>query len=310
MQSFVIGVDGGGSKTRAILADEQGTQIAEAVGGASTVKPQEVDRSAGVIAGVVRDVLEAAERNDVRPRVLCVGVAGVGRETEREALLDALIAEKLAEEVVVQTDFSIALDDAFGDGPGVLLIAGTGSVAFGRGPTGETARCGGWGAVIGDEGSGSWIGRRALSVVAAAADGREPETALTGAVLTAAEATETSELIRWAAAATPATLATLAPVVLSVADNGDLRANAIISMAVEELALHVRALARRLFTDERASVPVALSGGLLSKGTSYRKRLEHRLKTAVPGAHIHGEEIDAARGAVRSALRSLAELTP
>jgi glucosamine kinase len=311
MQSIVVGVDGGGTKTRALLADEHGERIAEAVGGGSAVRPQEIERSAGVIAGVVRDVLEIAEREGagVRPRVLCVGVAGVGREPERQELWDALISQQLAEEVVVQTDLAIALDDAFGEGPGVLLIAGTGSSAYGRGPTGATARCGGWGPVFGDEGGGGWIGRRALSVVAAASDGREPETALTGAVLTALELSETSELIRWAASANAGMLATLAPVVMGVAESGDLRANAIVSMAVEELVLHVRALARQLFSDERAAVPVALTGGLLKKGASFRKRLEHRLKTAVPGAQIHGEEIDAARGAVRGALRHLAQLT-
>ena len=306
MESFVIGIDGGGTKTRAILADERGTQIAEAVGAGSAVRPQEVERSAGVIAGVVRDAVEAADKGDARPRVLCVGVAGVGREPERQALLEMLVSHDIAEDVVVLTDFAVALEDAFGDGPGVLLIAGTGSSAFARGPAGATARCGGWGPIIGDEGGGAWIGRRALSVVSAATDGREPETALTGAVLTATEQEEASGLIRWAAAATPADFASLAPVVMQVADAGDLRANSIVSMAVEELALHVRSLARQLFTDERASVPVAFTGGLLSKGTSLRKRLEHRLKSAVPGAQVRSEPIDPARGAVRAALKQLA----
>lgn len=309
MQSLIVGVDGGGTKTRAMLADERGESIAEAVAAGSAVRPPEIERSAGIIAGVVRDVLERGDRAGIRPRIVSVGVAGVGREPERQALWDALIAHELADEIIVQTDLAIALDDAFGDGPGVLLIAGTGSSAFARGPTGATARCGGWGPVIGDEGGGAWIGRRALSVVAAAADGREPETALTGAVLTAAEVSEAADLIRWAAVATPGTLATLAPIVVNVADSGDLRANSILSLAVEELALHVRSLARQLFADERASVPVAFTGGLLNKGSSLRKRLEHRLKSAVPGAHIHAEPIDAARGAVRGALRHLAELT-
>ncbi|MGH7551899.1 MAG: hypothetical protein ACREMQ_02600, partial [Longimicrobiales bacterium] len=67
--------------------------------------------------------------------------------------------------------------------------------------------------------------------------------------------------------------------------------------------LHVRALARKLFTDERASVPVALMGGMLRPGSPLRKRLEHRLKSAVPGAHVHAGEVDAARGAVKRALR-------
>jgi len=309
MQSIVVGIDGGGTKTRALLADERGERLAEAIGAGSAVKPQDIERSAGIIAGVVRDALEIGERVEARPRVLVVGVAGVGRDTERQALWESLVAQRVADEVVVQTDLAVAIDDAFGDGPGVLLIAGTGSSAFGRGPTGVTARCGGWGPVIGDEGGGAWIGRRALSVVAASSDGREPETALTGAVLTATEVSETPELIRWAAGATPAMFATLAPIVMSVADAGDLRANSIVTLAVEELALHVRALARELFTDERASIPVAFTGGLLRKGSSFRKRLEQRMKSAVPGAHIHAEEIDPARGAVRGALRHLAELT-
>ena len=308
MATIVVGIDGGGSKTRALLANERGESLAEAVGAGSAARPGEIEQSAGVIAGVVRDVLEEGGISE-KPRVVCIGVAGAGRESERQALHEALASHDIADEIVVQTDFAIALDDAFADGPGVLLIAGTGSSAFARGPAGNTARCGGWGPVIGDEGGGAWIGRKALSVVSAASDGREPETALTGAVLTAAEVSEAAELIRWAADATPGKIATLAPVVLSVADAGDLRANSIISMAVEELALHIRALARQLFTDERASVPVALTGGLLAKGSSYRKRLEHRLRSAVPGAHVHGAEIDPARGAVRGALKQLAELT-
>lgn len=308
MEALVVGIDGGGSKTRAVLADERGKTLAESTGDGSAVKPGEAERSAGVIAGVVRDVLESNETQG-RIRVLSVGVAGVGRESEREALYEALVSQEIADEVVVQSDFLIALEDAFGDGPGVLLIAGTGSSAFGRSPAGTQARCGGWGPVFGDEGSGGWIGRRALSVVAAASDGREPETALTGAILTATESSESADLIRWATGANAGKLATLAPVVLSVADQGDLRANAVVSMAVEELALHVRALARQLFTDERASVPVAFAGGLLSRGSSFRKRLEHRLKTAVPGAVIHSQDVDPARGAVRAALRHLGELT-
>jgi glucosamine kinase len=303
MTFIVIGIDGGGSKTHAIVADDEGRTIAETVGPGSAVRPGQTEHSADVIAEVVRDALASCEMTHVTPRALCAGVAGVGRDAERQALWQALVARDLASEVLIHYDFSIALDDAFGDGPGVLLIAGTGSVAFGRSPAGATARCGGWGPVIGDEGSGAWIGRKALSVVTSAADGREPDTALTGAILTAAQVNETQDLIAWAAEAAPRQLATLAPVVLSVADSGDLRANALVSLAVEELVLHVRALARQLFADERAALPVALSGGLLSRGSTLRKRLEHRLKSAVPGASVQSEPVVAARGAVRAALR-------
>lgn len=307
MTFIVIGVDGGGSKTRVIVANEHGTKVGEVVGPGSAVKPGQAEHSADVITAAINDALASCEMLHVMPKVLCVGVAGAASEPERQALWTALAGREVAEEVVIHADFSIALDDAFGEGAGILLISGTGSACFGRGPSGQTARCGGWGPVCGDEGSGAWIGRRALSVVTASADGREPESALVGAVLTAAQVNEPRELIAWASTATPAILASLAPVVSSVADAGDLRANALISLAVEELVIHVRTLARSLFGDERAATPVAFTGGMLTKGTTLRKRLEQRLRSAVPGAQLHTGEVNPARGAVRGALRYLGE---
>lgn len=305
MSGIVVGVDGGGSKTLVMLADERGNPIVTVEAGPSAVRPGEAERSATTIIAAVRDALAAAGMSHVVPKVLCVGVAGVGRETERQGLWQALMGAELAEEVVVHADATIALDDAFADGPGILLIAGTGSIAYGRGPTGTLARCGGWGPAFGDEGSGSWIGRRALSIVTAAHDGREPETLLTGAIMTAAEVEQIEDLIPWGASATPAMFAGLAPAVSNSAEAGDLRANALISIAAEELSLHVRTLARRLFGDEQAAAPVAFAGGLLTRGTLLRKRLEQRLKSSVPGAQIRAEDVIPARGAVRGALRFL-----
>jgi glucosamine kinase len=304
VNQIVVGVDGGGSKTRVVVADAAGTEIAAVDAGPSAVQPGEIERSAEVIAAAVRQALLAAEV-DVMPAVACIGVAGAGRQAERDALWQALVARDVAEEVVVHPDATIALEDAFGEGPGVLLIAGTGSMALGRGPTGVIARCGGWGPVFGDEGSGVWLSRRALGIVAAATDGREPETALTGALLTAAVVDSVEALIPWAAHATPADLAALAPAVIHCADTGDARAETLVAFAIEELVLHVRALARHLFADERAATPVALAGGMLGKGSSFRSRLERRLLTAVPGAQLRAGEVIAARGAVRTALRLL-----
>lgn len=305
MSAIVIGVDGGGTKTRIWVADERGQQLGSSDGPGSAVRPGEADRSADIIVATTREALASCEMTHVTPKVLCVGVAGVGREPERQALWQALMSRDVAEEIVVHADAAIALDDAFGDGAGILLIAGTGSVAFGRGPTGSASRCGGWGPVCGDEGSGAWIGRRALSMVTASSDAREPPTALVGAILTAAQVDDVHGLVAWAAMATPADLAALAPVIASVADGGDLRANSLLGMASEELVLHVRTLARQLFGDERASVPLAFAGGLLSPGASLRKRVEQRMKTAVPGAQLRTEEVVPVRGAVRGALRYL-----
>ena len=306
MTDILIGVDGGGSKTRVVIGDEMGNELARAEGGRSAVRPGRADESAKIIAEVVREALsQAAMEGAIEPKVLLCGVAGVGREVERRSLQTALEAEELAEEVVVEPDGMIALFDAFADGAGILLVAGTGSIAYGRGPKGNALRCGGWGPNIGDEGSGAWLGRRALAIVGAATDGRERETALVGAILTATQSADAYELIPWAAAADVRTVAGLASVVLATAAAGDARANSLVTLAAEELVTHVRSLAVQLFGDERASISVAVSGGLMRKGSLLRKRVEQRLRSALPGATLRQEEVIPERGALRAASRRI-----
>lgn len=304
MSFLIVGVDGGGTKTKVVVADEQGRELAAATGGGSAARPGQTTQAAEMIAQTVKEALAACERQDDVPRVICAGLAGAGREPERQAVREALVRLEVADHVIVEPDATVALVDAFGDGPGILLVSGTGSACFGRSHTGTFGRCGGWGLNIGDEGSGAWIGRKALSIVAAAADGREPETALLPAVLTALELESSDGLVVWAAHADPAALAKLASTVITVAATGDLRANSLLALAAEELVTHVRALARQLFADERASIPVALAGGLMERGSFLRKLVEVRLKSAVPGAEVRSEPVVPARGAVRMALQA------
>src|SRR5512141_496717 len=306
MIDLVVGVDGGGSKTRVILSDTEGNQLADVTGAGSAMAPGRADHCAEVIGGLVRQALNEASMLDDKVKLLVAGVAGVGRPVEDRALRSALEDLEIADEVLVQGDGEIALTDAFGSTAGIILISGTGSIAYGRSPNRVLARCGGWGPAFGDEGSGAWIGRKALGIVASAADGREPPTALTGAVLTAAQVNEPEELVPWGIAASPRELAALAPVVFNVASAGDQRAVALVGFAVEELVLHIRALAVRLFGDDRAAIPVAFSGGLLHKGSYLRKRLAQRLKSAVPGAQVRPVDVVAARGAVKEALTRVA----
>jgi glucosamine kinase len=306
LSEIVIGVDGGGSKTRVLVGTVEGEVLASVEGPKSAVTPGQAAHSANVIAELVTRALgEIAQPGAVLPRVLYCGVAGTGRDEERRALHCALDEKELAEEVIVDSDGLIAMYDALDDRAGILLVVGTGSIAYGRSPAGELVRCGGWGPVFGDEGSGGWIGRRALGIVAASSDGREPPTALLFPILAATQCEDIQDLIPWASAADARAFASLVPVVFSTAAAGDPRASALLTLAAEELVLHVRALSRQLFTDERAAVTVALSGGLMDRGSPLRKRLEQRLKSAVPGAQIRSEEVLPARGALRAAARRI-----
>jgi len=148
---LIVGVDAGGTKTRVLVAAADGRQLAELVGVGAATAPGEADESADIIDALVGEALTTAGHEGATPRVLCVGAAGAGREAEANALQDALARRSIADEVVVETDATIALADAFGEDAGIILIAGTGSIAFGRNGAGFYARCGGWGPTFGDE---------------------------------------------------------------------------------------------------------------------------------------------------------------
>jgi N-acetylglucosamine kinase-like BadF-type ATPase len=122
MMGIVIGVDAGGSRTRVSVADSDGEIIATAEREGAAVRPGEVERSAAIIAAAVRDALVTLHPSFGAPRALCAGVAGVGRESERRALREALMIEALAEDVLVVTDAEIALADAFGDESGLHRV--------------------------------------------------------------------------------------------------------------------------------------------------------------------------------------------
>ena len=144
MSEIVIGVDGGGSKTRVVVGTAESEILASVDGPKSAVIPGHAAESANVIADlVVRAIAEIAQPGAVVPRVLYCGVAGTGRDEERRALHALLDAKELAEEVVIDSDGLIAMYDAFEDRPGILLVVGTGSIAYGRSPAGEIVRCGG-----------------------------------------------------------------------------------------------------------------------------------------------------------------------
>jgi N-acetylglucosamine kinase-like BadF-type ATPase len=295
---IILGVDAGGSQTTAAVADGNGTVLVRSVGGPGAMRPGGAEAAAAAIHSTCRDALTKAERA-VKGDVLAVGAAGVGREEERLALSAALEATGLAPRVMVTTDAAIALAAAFGEGPGIVLIAGTGSIAWARLPDGSTARVGGLGPVLGDQGSGYDLGRGALRAVGLALEGRGRPTALTSRILRRLHLAGLSDLVRWTAEAERSAVSALAPDILDAAAAGDAVAGALVDAGADDLGSHVRVLALRFPPGQR--VRIAFGGGVLSRSQEYRKRVAARILAEVEPAELAPEPVDPVLGAVQLA---------
>lgn len=290
---------------RAVVLDAEGRERARVVGEGAVVTEAYPAVAAEAVARVVREAAAAAGA-PLPLDALWAGLAGAGREAARAGVEAALAQLGLATRVTVGTDVEAAFHDAFGDGPGVLLLAGTGSAAWARGADGRTIRVGGWGQWLGDEGSGWALGQAALRSVAHAADGRGPKTALWPGVrqtLGFAADAPVDVLVPWAAEASKAEVAALAEVVAEAAAGGDEVAGALLDDAADALVGHVAAIARRVSAETSPPLSVALAGGLLATDRGVlRARVLERLDDA--GWRVVAEPVDALRGAGRKASKA------
>ncbi len=290
----LVGVDGGATRTRVVVATRDGFELARLEGPASLVRAARPEVAAGQLVDLVRRALRQAGC-DPPAHALCCALAGAGRPEARERVEALLGGEGLAAQVRVIPDVDAAFHDAFQDDDGILLLAGTGSIAVAR-RAGRTARAGGWGAVFGDEGSAFAIGRDALAAVARAHDGRGPATALTNAVLRHTRCSAPEALIAWADRAGKAGIGALAPLVLQTSQDGV--AAAILDRAADLLLDHVRALMDRI-GPWPAPPGLAFAGGVLSPGSPLRQALLRQLDARPLAVTPIDVAVDAARGALR-----------
>ena len=303
MEPWFIGIDGGGTRTRAVVLDSEGDELGRGEGSAALVDPHRPERAAEALAETARETALKAGL-ELPCAVLWAAVAGAGRETVRSSVEMALDKMDVARRVSVGSDAEAAFYAAFGEGIGILLVAGTGSVAWGRNQEGQEGRVGGWGTLLGDEGSGYAIGLDSLRRVARNVDGRSPETQLLGAILAHLGMESAEDLIGWAAQAEKAEIAALAPVVADSERRGDSAAGEILVKAGEELIGHVLTVVTKL-GPWTFPPRVALAGGLLERGGSLRRAVE----VALSEHHLQvlPDDVDAALGAARKARETAEE---
>jgi N-acetylglucosamine kinase-like BadF-type ATPase len=298
--AFYLGIDGGGTKTRCALGDETRT-LGTAIAGASNVIRVGEALARESLHASVREACAAARIIPDRIASICIGAAGAARP-EVSGKIQNILAELTPASIEVVGDTLIALEAAFGIGPGVIVIAGTGSIAYGRDATGRTCRAGGWGYAISDEGSGHWIGHRAISAILRARDSAQ-QTALEPMVLVAWHLQTFDELVQAANSQPPPDFPRLFPVVLKAAAEGDSSARALLADAGTQLAGLTANVIERL-TPHSPHVPVAMTGSVFRQSTEVRQVFYNSLQGRFPGLEVRSDLVEPVEGALARARRT------
>ena len=289
--AVLLGADAGGSHSTVVIGTVDLTILGRADGPGAAMKPGGAAASAVVLAETAR---RAASQTGIDLPVdrAVVGAAGAGRAQEQGELEAALVQAGLAQRVRVMADAEIALSTAFADGTGIIVSAGTGSIAYARDPAGQLHRAGGYGWQLGDEGGGYWLGRRAL-------DGRGEGSTLLARLLGPLGLQTFDDLVRWTATATPAQVAALAPHVLNAAREGEVVAQRAVEDAARELVALVVTLER--YYPGTEPVPVAIAGGLLLAQSPLAAAFRDRLAAQSKRARVVSNRVDTPVGALKLA---------
>ena len=296
----VLGIDAGGSKTVAILADADGRVLGEGRAGGANLQAHGELQVEKTLHAVID---QAMADQGPPPAVVCLGLAGVDRPGDSDVIRAIMRRLGFKSRTLIVNDALVALVAGGGDGPGLVVIAGTGSIAFGVNADGVAARAGGWGSVLGDEGSGYWIGRRALAAVARDADGRGPRTRLTALVLEHFGLPRAEALVAeiYDHATGRHSIAGLGQTVDRARAEGDAVATEIFREAAAELALAASTVVSRLGM-RGDGFPTLLSGGMLRGVPWLAAEVTTRMAEVAPRSVVSLLGVEPALGAVRLAL--------
>ncbi len=308
---YYLGIDGGGTKTICAVGDAV-RQLATATSGPSNIVRVGEAQARASLQESVRQACAAAGIAVGQIVYTYVGASGAGRP-ELAAMVRRMLAEILSTPIDVTGDMQIALQAAFDTGPGVIVNAGTGSFAYGRNAQGRTARAGGWGFAISDEGSAHWIGRAAVSAVLRAADGTDEsskarselqQTAFVSALMKAWDVSTIADLARAANSLPPPDFALLFSAVANAKDD---LATQVLTAAGRELAQMTGLVLRRLFPASRTeTVPLAITGSVFRQAPLARDVFYNDLRRLDSRIEARTQIVEPVEGALRLARRAAA----
>ena len=279
-RTVYAGIDGGGTKTTFVLVDAEGTEVGRQTTTTSNAAVIGHDAAGAVLRQGLEQALAEAQ-SDLGGAWF--GLSGGDRPEDHRRLRPHV--EHLTPTIRMSNDAELVLA-ALPNGIGLVVVAGTGSIAFGHGEDGVRVRSGGWGQILGDEGSGYDLARQMLMAFTAQVDDRGPATACFDRIMDQLQLDEPFQLIQWVYARerTKGEIAALSSIVLMSADEGDVVASNIVSASARELARTALAAARRLGLP--TPMPLALTGGLLTGSERFRRDFLAAFEEAFPKLDI------------------------
>jgi N-acetylglucosamine kinase-like BadF-type ATPase len=300
--AYFLGFDGGGTKTDCVLADANGRVLERSTAGPSNPIRTGYTKAWFSLSEAADAVLGRHKIHAGHIQGVCAGLGGAGRTGVARRATTFFERSYPNAKVLVTTDLEIALEAAFGAGEGIMLLAGTGSAAFGRDAIGHTARAGGRGPWFSDEGSAFDIGRRAFQAVALADEHRGPATKLSGRILGWNEANTWDALLEHITKSPDAVFPKTFPLVAELADAGDAVSRDILSASATSLAQLAASVAKNLVMVDR-EISIARVGGVYGRSKFFDSAIAAELKKALPRARLATVEIPPAEAAVRMAIR-------
>ena len=300
---YIIGIDGGGTRTVGILATGTGAHLAQVESGPSNYHVVGETETQAVLENVIGELREKAEILSTASICFCLGMAGLGRAEDKKII--GRICEELgiSGNRILTHDAHIALVGGTEKQRGVIVISGTGAIVYGINADGKEARASGWGYLLGDEGSGYDIAIKGLRAVVRAADGRGSSTDLTNRILNELKLNAPDELIRWVHAASRDTIALLSEIVFDAARSSDTIAEQIVDDATDELVCAANSVLKQLEFD--GTFDIVLSGGNLVHQPMFAEKLCRRFAKIQPKASVQPPKHEPAYGAVLLAQAKL-----
>ena len=306
MNQYVVGVDGGGTKTELVLIDRSGNIIGRERGGTSNYQVIGGEKLKAELLGCLTRLMNHTNVPSHKIDRVFLGLAGAGRESDRKEITNLFNDTDFNEKVIVDSDAVVALAGAFGTAPGIIVISGTGAICFGMNHEGKVVRSGGWGYLLGDEGSGYFIGREALIAALKDFDGRGEKTNLRTEIERHFNLNSIDQIIPqiYQNKIDRVAIANLAPLVFEQANHGDTHAEEIIRHAGRELGILAKAVAQKLnFMNEE--IKVALIGSIFKQKDLLINEISKELFEVSWNIEIKDPMFDPGYGAALLALQKI-----